>query len=153
MGMLLIWAAAWVHMDVQGLRTICLAPHWRPPPTLLNIKNGTSTPLCQQLSVPAAWPAIYWLSMANLFLSLGDSLAMSSWNVSTQLAKFSLAGCYHTNSLLQIPHGLLWCTWANPRFATIPFSFEPRTQHKLSSETMITQSLGATSKILTCKPY
>lgn len=30
-------------------------------------------------------------------------------NLSTQLTKFPLAGCYHTSPMLQNSHGLLWC--------------------------------------------
>jgi hypothetical protein len=53
-------------------------------------------------------------------LSCGDSLAWSSRNVSTQLAKFPLAGRYHTSTMLQIPHSLCGKHLANPHFATMP---------------------------------
>jgi hypothetical protein len=41
------------------------------------------------------------------------------------------------------------CFKALTAFAAVPFSLEPRRKtHKLSSETTVTQSLGATTKIL-----
>jgi hypothetical protein len=93
--------------------------------------------------------------MADLFLSQGDSLAWSSWNVSTQLPNFPVEGHYQAIPELQIPQGLCGIHQANPQFATVPFSLETKwaamwrqTQHKLSSETMVTQTLGAATKIL-----
>ena len=59
--------------------------------------------MCQQLSVPAAWLAMYWRAMANLFLSRGDSDSKLH-NRYTQLARFPLAGCYHVNPMLQTLH-------------------------------------------------
>jgi hypothetical protein len=47
---------------------------------------------------------MHWQAMADLFLSRHESLAWSAQNVSTQLAKFPLAGCYHTSPMLQILH-------------------------------------------------
>lgn len=56
---------------------------------------------------------------------------------------------------LQNPQGLCDAHQANPCFAAAPFSLElsqvsakSKTPHKLSSETMVTQSLGATSRML-----
>ena len=108
--------------------------------------------LCRQLSVPAAWPAMHWWAMADLFLSHGDSDS-ELHNLSTQLTKFPLVGGYHANPMLQSPHGLCGTHQANTCFATIPFALEPsiivarrKTPHKRSSETMVTQSLGTTTK-------
>jgi hypothetical protein len=67
---------------------------------------------------------------------------------------FPLEGVYYVNPVLQIPHGLCGTHQANLHFATIPFPLEPRqvcegkTQHKLSSETTVSQSLDVTTKIL-----
>jgi hypothetical protein len=90
--------------------------------------------------------------MANLFLSHGGSDS-ELHSLSTQLAKFPLAGCYHASLVLQILHGFCGAYQANQPFAVIPFSIEPKgatvwrkLQNKLSSETMVTQSLGATTK-------
>lgn len=99
-------------------------------------KNGTFLPLYQQLTTPEAWPAMYWWTMADLFLSLGDSDSVLQ-NLSILLAKFPLVGCCHTNPVFQIPHGLCGAPQANPVFATVSFSLELRgatrwrkTQHK-----------------------
>jgi hypothetical protein len=55
--------------------------------------------------------------------------------------------------MLQSSHSLCGTRQANPRFAAIPFSLElnqvtarRKTPHKLSSETMVTQFLGAITK-------
>jgi hypothetical protein len=103
---------------------------------------------------------MHWQAIANLFLSLGESLAQSSRKVYTQLPKLPLEGLYHTSSILQVPHGLCGAHQVNPCFAIIPFSLESsrivvrrKTSHKLSSETMVTQSLGAKTKTLSCKTY
>jgi hypothetical protein len=55
--------------------------------------------------------------------------------------------------VLQIPYGLCGTHQVNSCFTTLSFSPEPRratrwrkTQHKLSSETMVTKSLGTTTK-------
>ena len=55
----------------------------------------------------------------------------------------------------QIPMTSWGTLLTNPHFAAVPFSLDPRrvamwrkTQHKLSSEMTITQSLGAATKIL-----
>jgi hypothetical protein len=95
---------------------------------------------------------MHWRAISDLFLSHGDT-DLELHNLSTQLAKFLLAGHYHDNPVLQSPYGLCGGHQANPRFAAIPFSLEPsgisvrrKTPHKLSSERMVTQSLGATTK-------
>ena len=75
------------------------------------------------VSAQVAWPAMHWRAIANLFLSHGDSDS-ELHNLSTQLAKFPLAGCYHANPMLQIPHGLCGAHQTNPRFASIPISLE-----------------------------
>ena len=80
--------------------------------------------LCQQLSATATWPAMHWQAMANLFLSHGDSDS-ELHNLSTQLARFPLVGCYHTNPVIQIPHGLCGAYLANSHLAAITFSLEP----------------------------
>ena len=74
--------------------------------------------LCQQHSALVAW---LWQTMANLFLSHGDSDS-ELHNLSTQLARFPLVGHYHTNPMLQNPHGLCGAHLAKPCFATIPYS-------------------------------
>jgi hypothetical protein len=78
-----------------------------------------------QLSASVAWLAMHWWAMGNLFLSRGDSDSELQ-NLSTQCPKFPLAGHYHTNPMLQNPHGLYGVYLANLRFAAIPFSLEPR---------------------------
>jgi hypothetical protein len=47
-------------------------------------------------------------------------------NLSNQLTRFTLASLYHTNPVLQIPHGHCGAHLLNPCFAAIPFSLEPR---------------------------
>lgn len=91
-----------------------------------------------------AWPAVHWWAMADLFY----------------LPRFPLVGHYHTSPMLQSPQSLCGTHQVNPRFATIPFSLDPsqiavrrKPPHKLSPETMVTQSLGATTETLSCKPY
>ena len=73
--------------------------------------------------------------MANLFLSHGDYDSKLQ-NLSTQLAKFLLAGRFHASPMLQNPHGLCGAHQAR------------KTQYKLSLEMMVNQSLGAATKIL-----
>jgi hypothetical protein len=63
--------------------------------------------------------------MAKLFLSHGDPDSEFQ-NLSTLLAKFPLAGCYHAKRVLQKPHNLCGAPQANPRFATVLLSVEPR---------------------------
>jgi hypothetical protein len=111
------------------------------------IKNEPAHPRACA-SAPAVWLAMHWRAMANLFLSRRDSDS-ELHNLFTQLPRFPLASRYHTSPVLHIPHGLYGAPLANPRFA-IPFSLEPKqatawrkTQHKLSSDPMVTQSLGA----------
>ena len=100
------------------------------------------------------------LTTSRTVLFDGHSLAQSSQTVSTQVSKFPLVGCYHTSTMLQIPHSVCGAHLANPCFAPIPISLEPsqtsawrKMPHKLSSETIVTQSLGTTTKTLSCKPY
>jgi hypothetical protein len=96
-----------------------------------------------------AWLAMHWQAMANLFLSSGNSDS-ELHNFSTKLDRFPLAGHYHANPMLQVPHSLCGAHLANPCFAAISFSqtqtSHTQMQHKLSSETVVTQSLGATTK-------
>ena len=54
------------------------------------------------------WPARW--AMAGLFSYHGDSLDSELLNLSTQLAKFPLLGCYHTSPTLKISHYLLGYT-------------------------------------------
>jgi hypothetical protein len=88
-----------------------------------------------------------------------ETLTQSSKILSTQLTRFPLVGRYHPSPMIQNPHGLCGAHQANPCFAircfpAVPFSLKPRwatwrkTWHKLSSETMVTQSLGTATKIL-----
>ena len=99
----------------------------------------------------SGWPCTgeQWLTCLYLTETLTQnstvslsSLVVSHWQVST----------------MPIPHGLCGAHLANPSFATIPFSLElsqttrwRKMPHRVSSETMITQSLGATTKTLSCK--
>ena len=92
-----------------------------------NIKKRTITfPCCTLLlSDPAGWSATHLRKMADLFLSHGDSDSVLQ-DLSTQLTQFLQAGCYDANPVLQISHGLCGAHQANPRFAAVPFSLEPR---------------------------
>jgi hypothetical protein len=59
-----------------------------------------------QLSTSVAWSAMHWRTwrtMVNLLLSCGDSDSELQ-NLSTQLARFPLVGCYHASPMLQSPH-------------------------------------------------
>ena len=89
----------------------------------------TAVPTTKSLQVlssdPAAWPALLWQAIANVFLSHGDSDS-ELHNLSTQLTRLPLASHYHTSPVLQIPHGLCGAHLANPQFAAIPSSLEPR---------------------------
>ena len=78
--------------------------------------------LCLSLVV---WPAMHWQAMVYLFLSHGDSDS-ELHNLSTQLTRFPLVGHYYVNPILQTPYSLCGAHLANPRFATVPFSLEPR---------------------------
>ena len=71
------------------------------------------------------WPCTSGQAMANLFLSHGGSDS-ELHSLSTQLAKFPLAGCYHASLVLQILHGFCGAYQANQPFAVIPFSIEPK---------------------------
>jgi hypothetical protein len=64
---------------------------------------------------------MHWQAMAYVFLSHGD-FDSEFHNLSTQLARFLLMGCYHANPVLQISHKLCGAPQANPSFASIPFS-------------------------------
>jgi hypothetical protein len=108
--------------------------------------------------VPLPWWPVWLCNGRQLlivfFLSHGDSDS-ELHSLSTQLTRFPLVGHYHTIPMLQIPHSLCGVPHASPCFAALPFSLEPgqastwrKTQHKLSSETMVTHSLGTTAKIL-----
>lgn len=68
-----------------------------------------------------AWPAMHSRAMTDLFLSHGDSDSELQ-NLSTQLARFPLAGRYHTSPMLQILHCLCCAHQTNPCFHAIPFS-------------------------------
>jgi hypothetical protein len=140
------------------------AGHGRP--VVGNMKKWTSTLLllCRQLSAQATLPRLPGRPYTGrqgptcfILWRLSDSELQ---NLSTQLTRFPLAGRYHASSMLQSPHGLCGAHQANQCFAAVPLSLEPsrvsvrrKTPHKLSSETMVTQSVGATTKTLSCKPY
>ena len=104
---------------------------------------------CPDTSLPwqCGWPCTgrQWLTCFYLVETNSEL-----HNVSTQLARFPW--------VLQIPCSLSGAQLENPHFA-VPFSLEPsqistrKIPHKLNSETMVTQSLGATTKTLSCKPY
>jgi hypothetical protein len=119
-------------------------------------KEPSCSCACASNSLPRGGLASHALSgNVQPVLSHEDSRAQSSWNVSTQLAKFPLVGCYYAN-----PHGLCGTPQVNLCFAAIPFSLEPgwatswkKMQHKLSLEKMVTQSLGISTKSRSCKPY
>jgi hypothetical protein len=76
-------------------------------------------------SALAAWLAMHWWAMADLFLWLGDSDS-ELHNLSTHTTRFPLVGGYHNNPVLQIPQGLCGAHLANPHFAVVPFSPEPK---------------------------
>ena len=61
--------------------------------------------------------------LADLFLSHGGSDS-ELHNLSTQLARFPLAGHYHTNPMLPIPTAFVVLI-RQTRFAAAPFSLEP----------------------------
>lgn len=58
---------------------------------------------------PVGWLARQLLAMACMFSSHGDSDSQPR-NLSTQLAKWSLAGTYQASPMLWNSHGLLWRT-------------------------------------------
>ena len=80
--------------------------------------------LCQQLSPLVGWLTMHWQAMLNLFLSHRDSDS-ELHILSTQLTSFPLAGHYHTNPMLQIPHSIFGAPQAKSPFAKLPFSLEP----------------------------
>lgn len=101
--------------------------------------------------IPAGWLVRHWRHGRSVLILW--RLTQSSKTLSTQLAKFPQAGCYHVSPMLQNSHGLLECTLANPHFATIPFSLEPseaatwrKTPHRFSSESMVTQLVGTKTR-------
>jgi hypothetical protein len=70
----------------------------------------------------------------------------------------SLGSHWQVITMLQSPLAFCGAHQANPRFAAVPFSLElsqiiarRKTPHKLSSETMVTQPLGATTTMQSCK--
>ena len=138
--------ARWSQLDLSGLELLSslgiLLPyqqHARPSATTTPKQTGRNKTLNDwQASCVTAGSSLS--SGAGLFLSHGDSDSELQ-NLSTQLARFPLAVCYHANLVLQTPHGLCGVPPANPHFAAITFSPEPgwtstwrKTQHKLSSE-------------------
>jgi hypothetical protein len=87
--------------------------------------------------------------------SLEDS-DLELHNLSTQLSRFPLVGHYPTTPSFKPPKTFeMHLTQAHALLLYLSFSLEPRqasvcrkTQHKLSSEMTVTQSLGAANKIL-----
>jgi hypothetical protein len=111
-------------------------------PTLLPVATLFSIAMTGHALVGNGQPVIIswrlWFRTPNLFI---------------QLARFPLAGHYHDSPMLQTLHGLCGAHQANPCFVEVPFSLEPsriitrrKIPHKLSSETMIIQSLGTKTK-------
>ena len=100
------------------------------------------------ISTPGSWLAMHWRSMADLFLSCRDSLTLGS-KISPPSLLSSLQRVAATATLcFKLP-----MAFVVHFLQTHTFPLEPRqaykrrkTQHKLSSETMVTQSLGATTK-------
>jgi hypothetical protein len=66
---------------------------------------------------------MHWRAIANLFLSCGDSRALSFQKASNQLTTFPMVGHYHTNPVLQIPPGLCGALQENSHFAEVPFLY------------------------------
>ena len=95
------------------------------------------------------WPTWFYLVETltqNSTISPPNSLG-SHWQVDT-----TPSPCFKS------PRAWLVHIWQSQTLLPVPFSLEHRQaavwrkmQHKLSSETMVTQLLGATTKILTCK--
>ena len=120
----------------------------------IKIWARSSLCLCSKLSVQASCLVMHWWAMADLILSHEDSDSELP-NISTQLTRFSLVDHYHVHPVLQIPHSLCVVHLAISCFARVPLSLAcsrtaawRKTPHRLSSETMITQSLGTATKIL-----
>ena len=103
----------------------------------------------QQLSALWGWPDIFWQAMADLLLSHGDSDSELQ-NLSTHLSRFQLVGCYYASPIVQSPHSLLQnlSLWK-----PVESQQEKKTPHKTSSDSKVTQTLGSTTKTLSCKPY
>ena len=90
-------------------------------------ENWHMSVLCQQLSAPAAWPAMHWRAMANLFLSHGDSdselhnlstqLTSSHWQVATMPAP-----CFKS-PMAFVVH--IWQTHALPPYLSLLNPDEP----------------------------
>jgi hypothetical protein len=107
-------------------------------------KGGKFLLLTQLLSTLAVSPASsYLVETLTQSSKISPPSKNSHWWVITMPAP-----CFKT-------YGLYGTHLANPRFPAIPFSLEssrtaPRrkTPRKLSSETMVTQSLGATNRML-----
>ena len=95
------------------------------------------------------WPARHWWALDGLFSDSGDSLTHG------QFAKFPLVGRYHASPMLQSSMAFCVGFLANPHFDAIPFSLEPisaaagrKTPYKVSSESIVTQSLGTSTRTL-----
>jgi hypothetical protein len=94
-----------------------------------------------------------WRATANLFLSHGDSDS-ELHNLSIQLDRFPLVVATMPTPCFKSPTAFvvhIWQTHTLPPYLSLLNSDEllaarKKTQHKLSSETMVTQSLGATTK-------
>lgn len=91
------------------------------PPNFVagNIKKEPPFRTCAGNSLPQkpGQPYTGW-QWPDLFLSPKTELQ----NLSTQLARFPLAGRYHTSPMLQILHCLCCAHQTNPCFHAIPFS-------------------------------
>jgi hypothetical protein len=91
--------------------------------------------------------------MPSLFSSCEDSDS-ELWNLSTQGTKFPQAGSYHTNRTRQNSQSLLGCTSCKPMLCCHTFlsgtqlsCCAKETPHKLSSGSMVTQSLRTTTRM------
>ena len=73
----------------------------------------------------------------------------SYWQVATTPTPHFNIPMAFGGALLANPHFTAYLSLWNPAES----SCEGKPPHKLSSETMVTQSLGATTKTLSCKPY
>jgi hypothetical protein len=69
---------------------------------------------------------MHWQAIADLFLSCGGDSDSELHYLSTQLARFPLAGHYHANLMLQMTPDLCGAYQAKSSFAGVPFSFESR---------------------------
>ena len=100
------------------------------------------------------FPLLPCYCLDNLFLSCWDSLAWSSGNVSTQLARFPLASHYHANPCFKSPMAFvvhLWQTQALLLYLSLlnpdELLSEGKCRTNLVQKQLVTQSLGATTRL------